>query len=122
MEKITSGPAYQAFWLLRIVFIVAPIVAGLDKFFQILVEWDQYLSFDPAGYTEGFMMLVGAVEIIVGIGVIFKPQVFGYIIGVWLAFIILNLLYMGDFYDIALRDLGLCLSAFAFSRLAKACA
>jgi hypothetical protein len=119
MEHVSKGPAHQAYVLLRIVFIVAPIVAGLDKFFSILVDWNQYLVPWFGGYGVGLMMLAGIVEIIAGIGVIFKPKFFATIIGIWLALIIVNLLLLQNFYDVALRDLGLCLSAFALARLAK---
>ena len=100
---------------------MAPIIAGLDKFFAILTDWDFYLGMELPKYSEVFLIVVGAIEVIVGIGVIFKPKIFSYVIGTWLVLVIINLLYLGDFYDIALRDFGLCLSAFAFARLAKAC-
>lgn len=119
MQKVSTEPAYNAYILLKIVFVVAPILAGLDKFFYFLVDWRQYLSISAGAYAATFMMLIGVVEVIAGIGVYFRPKIFAYIIGVWLAFIILNLLFLGNFYDIALRDFGLCLSAFALSQLAK---
>ncbi len=120
MEQVSKkGPAYQAYMLLKMIFIFMPIAAGLDKFFYIAADWAQYLHPIADMHAEGIMMVVGVVEVVVGIGVIFKPHVFAYIVGVWLVFIILNLIFMGDFYDIALRDLGLCFSAFALARLAK---
>lgn len=112
-----------AFRLLQIAFIVAPIVAGLDKFFHYLVDWNMYLSPYVANYLRGygnvFMMIVGVVEIIVGIGNIIIPKVFAYITCAWLIFIILNLLSTGHFFDIALRDLGLALAAFSLGLLAQ---
>lgn len=112
---------YQAFQILRLGFTVAPIVAGLDKFFHLLVNWDQYL---PAavnnalgGNGHTFMLVVGVIEIVAGIGVFFKPKIFAYVVGVWLLLIIANLLMIPGYYDIALRDLGLSLGAFALARL-----
>lgn len=117
-------PGRQAYGLLRFTFILAPILAGLDKFFMFLTDWDKYLS--PmatsmvGGYTHTFMMVVGIIEIIAGLGVFFKPKVFSYIVAIWLALIIINLLMLGAYFDIALRDLGLFLSALALARLSKA--
>jgi hypothetical protein len=113
--------AEQAFQILRIGFTVAPILAGLDKFFDVLVDWDKYLS--PmannvlGGHGHAFMLLVGIIEIIAGIGVFVKPRVFAYIVAAWLLLIIINLLSIPGYYDIALRDLGLMLGALALGRL-----
>jgi hypothetical protein len=115
--------AEQAFQLLRLGFTVAPILAGLDKFFDVLVDWDKYLS--PmannvlAGHGHQFMMVVGIIEIIAGIGVFFKPRIFAYIVAIWLLLIILNLLTIPGYYDVALRDLGLMLGALALGRLSS---
>jgi hypothetical protein len=115
--------AEQAFQLLRLGFTVAPILAGLDKFFDVLVDWDKYLS--PmannvlAGHGHQFMMVVGIIEIIAGIGVFFKPRIFAYIVAIWLLLIILNLLTIPGYYDVALRDLGLMLGAIALGRLSS---
>lgn len=112
---------YQAFRILQVAFVIAPIVAGVDKFFNFLTKWSIYLS--PMIPTTlgisatAIMMIVGAVEISVGIGIIFKPKLFSYIVFLWLLFIVLNLISKGMFYDIALRDVGLMLSALAFARL-----
>lgn len=124
MERpFLKDPAHQAYFLLRFVFVVAPLIAGLDKFFHILVDWNQYASPFLAnlvgGHVAGFMMLAGVVEIIAGLGVLWKPRIFPYIISLWLLGIIVNLVMSHHFYDIALRDLGLCLSAFALGRLSK---
>lgn len=115
--------AQQAFRILQFVFVVAPILAGLDKFFYMLANWSGYIS--PyalniiGGHDRAFMAIVGIVEIIAGIGVIFKPKIFSYIIALWLLLIIINLLMLGMYYDIALRDLGLLLSAVALGKLSQ---
>ncbi|MGI8469191.1 MAG: hypothetical protein ACR2N3_12145 [Pyrinomonadaceae bacterium] len=120
-EKTTDVYGYQAFQILRFAFTVAPIVAGVDKFFHLLTDWDKYLS--PfanqilGGNGHIFMRVIGVIEIIAGIGVFLKPKIFAYIIGVWLLLIIVNLLTIPDYYDVALRDLGLSLGAFALARL-----
>ncbi len=117
--QVSREPARDAYHLLRIVFILAPIIAGLDKFFYILVDWSQYLGISFGPYGKIFLMIAGVAEIIVGLGVFFRPKIFANIAGVWLALIIVNLLILGSFFDIVLRDFGLCLSAFALGRLAK---
>src|SRR4051812_42004871 len=115
-------PERQAYQILHLGFTVAPILAGVDKFFDILGNWDQYLA--PVfprilGVTaHSFMMGIGVIEIIAGIGVALKPKIFGYVVSGWLGGIIINLLIRGQFYDVALRDLGLSLGAFALARLA----
>lgn len=120
----TSGsPAYQAFWILRFGFTVAPILAGLDKFFHLLVNWDQYVpevvqNISPI-QTHKLMFVVGAIEIVAGIGVALKPRIFAYIVAAWLALIIINLLLIPGYFDVALRDLGLLLAALALARLSQ---
>jgi hypothetical protein len=119
-----QDPAYQAFWLLRIGFIAAPILFGLDKFFHVLVDWDRYLApeftdlFNAEAHT--LMYAVGVIEIVAGIVVALSPRFGGYLVAAWLAGIIFNLLLIGDFYDIALRDFGLLLAALTLARLATA--
>jgi type IV secretory pathway VirB2 component (pilin) len=112
-------PSYQAYQILRLAFTVAPIVAGLDKFFNLLTNWSQYLAspFNVFGNAATTMMVVGVIEVIAGIGVWFKPKVFAYVVALWLLGIIVNLLALQNFYDIALRDLGLLLGALALARL-----
>lgn len=123
MSRFPGDKGYSAFRILQIAFVLAPLIAGLDKFFGILTNWDQYLS--PLainvlhGYSHAFMLLVGIIEIIVAIGMIFKPKVFAYIVALWLGLIIINLLTTGTYYDIALRDFGLFLAAIAFGRLSQ---
>ena len=116
-------PRYQAFALLRIAFTVAPIAFGLDKFFNVLVHWPNYLApwiNDIApGNAQQFMYFVGAVEVVAGIFVAIKPRYGAYLVAAWLAGIIINLLSYSGYYDIALRDFGLMLGALTLARLAS---
>ena len=118
-----QNPAYQAYQVLRVAFTIAPILAGLDKFFHILVNWDQYLA--PVvnralgGYGHQFMLVVGVVEIIAALIVAAKPRVGAWIVFLWLWGIIINLLTYPGYYDIALRDFGLSLGALALARLSR---
>lgn len=116
-----ASPSRQAFHILRFAFTVAPIAAGLDKFFHVLVNWDQYL---PAtvnalvgGHGHAFMQAVGVIEIVAGIGVAVRPRIFSYVVAAWLLGIIANLLMIPGYFDVALRDLGLALAALALARL-----
>jgi hypothetical protein len=119
-----DNPAYQAYLILRTGFVVAPILFGLDKFTNLLVDWTTYLA--PAvdrlvpGSAATAMLAVGAVEVVAGLVVAVRPKVGGYLVAAWLAGIIGNLLLLGDHYDVALRDLGLLLAALALARLATA--
>ena len=121
-EKI-DAPSYQAFRILQFGFTVAPIIAGLDKFFGLLVNWDQYLpSFVNrmvGGHGHSLMYLVGVIEVVAGLGVWFKPRIFAYVVAAWLFLIIANLLMIPGYYDVALRDLGLALGALALGRLSQ---
>jgi hypothetical protein len=116
-----SGPAYQAYQILRVGFVVAPIVAGLDKFFNLLVNWEQYLppfvNKMVGGHGHELMLVAGVIEIIAGLGVLFKPKFFAYVVSAWLLMIVVNLLMIPGYYDIALRDFGLALGALALARL-----
>lgn len=114
------GPCYQAYQILHFAFVIAPIIAGVDKFFNLLTTWSDYLSgpFNILGDAQLTMMIVGAVEIIAGIGVWLKPKYFSYIVALWLLAIIVNLLILGLF-GIALRDFGLFLSVLALARLSQ---
>ena len=122
--RARRGEAFQAFQILRVAFVIAPLVAGLDKFFNLLVDWQQYLSPTIASVLpvtpHTFMLFVGVVEIIAAGIVAMSPYVGGYVVTVWLWGIIANLLMAHGFYDVALRDLGLSLGAVALTRLAKA--
>ena len=117
----TGDPAYQAYRILQVGFIAAPILAGLDKFFNILVNWEQYLApFVGNLIDPGVLMaVVGVVEIAAGIGVAIKPRIFAYVVAAWLVGIILNLLVLPGYFDVALRDLGLALGALALGRLSQ---
>ena len=118
-----ARPAAQAYRILHLGFTVAPILAGLDKFTNLLVDWEQYvapvfaglLPFSPAT----FMLVVGVVEVIAGIGVFLRPRVFAYVVSAWLVGIVVNLLLAGQYLDVALRDLGLAVGAFALGRLSE---
>lgn len=116
-----SDPCYHAYQILRAAFVILPLLAGLDKFFNYTTFWEQYLSapFDVFGNSATTMMVVGITEIIVGIGVAIMPAIFAYVVAGWLFAIIINLLVLGGFYDIALRDLALLLSAVALGLLAS---
>jgi uncharacterized membrane protein YphA (DoxX/SURF4 family) len=119
-----SNPVGQAFWSMLIIFTIAPILFGLDKFFNFLVDWPRYLApWIPSmfGVTpQTFMYAVGAIEIVVGILVGIWPAVFAYVVMLWLWGIIVNLLSIPGYYDIALRDLGLSIGALGLARLAYA--
>jgi uncharacterized membrane protein YphA (DoxX/SURF4 family) len=115
-------PRYQAFSLMRLAFTVAPIAFGLDKFFNELVHWPNYLA--PwvndivPGTGQEFMYVVGAVEILAGVIVALKPRYGAYVVVAWLGGIVINLLSYSGYYDIALRDFGLMLAALTLARLA----
>jgi uncharacterized membrane protein YphA (DoxX/SURF4 family) len=118
-----STPSAQAYQILHLAYVVAPVIAGADKFFYWLVNWDQYLSPTIASLlpvsAQTFMMLVGVIEIAAGLLVAFAPRIGAYVVAMWLAGIILNLLIIPGYYDIALRDFGLALGALALGRLAE---
>lgn len=119
-----EGPAFQAFALLRLGFTVAPILFGLDKFANWLVDWSVYLAPEiddlVPGTAHQAMLAVGVIEIVAGLVVAVRPKFGGYLVAAWLAGIIVNLLIQADFYDVALRDFGLLLGAVALARLATA--
>src|SRR3954451_4349449 len=117
-----SNPVFQAFWLLRIGFTVAPILFGLDKFLNWLVDWRIYLApqFNDLipGNAHQAMLAVGVIEIVAGVAVALKPRFGGYLVAAWLGGIIINLLVQANYYDVALRDFGLLLGALTLARLA----
>jgi uncharacterized membrane protein YphA (DoxX/SURF4 family) len=120
---VRSDPAVQAFLLLRIAFTVAPILFGLDKFAEVLTDdWTRYLAtqFNDLipGSAQDAMYLVGVVEVVAGLLVAVAPRVGGLVVAAWLGGIIVNLLLVGGYGDIALRDFGLLLGALTLSRLA----
>jgi hypothetical protein len=124
-QTLRSDPAAQAFLLLRIAFTVAPILFGLDKFAGVLTDdWTRYLApqFNDIlpGSAQDAMHLVGVVEVLAGLVVLVVPRFGGLLVAGWLAGIIVNLLLVGGYGDIALRDFGLLLSALTLARLATA--
>ncbi len=124
-EALRRDPAAQAFLLLRITFTVAPILFGLDKFLNVLTDdWTKYLAtpFNDVipGNAADAMHIVGVVEIVAGLVVLFLPRIGGFVVAAWLAGIIANLLIVGGYGDIALRDFGLMLAALTLARLATA--
>ena len=115
----------SAWWALRLAFLLGPFLAGLDKFLHILADWDKYLS--PmaqrmlGSFSHPFMLAVGVIEMLVGIMVITRwTRIGAYIASVWLLLIAINLVTTGQYFDVALRDIGLCLSAFGLAKLTEA--
>lgn len=123
VERKTApqGPDYQAYQVLHFGYTLLPLAVGIDKFFQILTNWDQYLApqipnmLGISGHT--LMLVSGAGEIGLAIGVALKPRLFAYLACAWLLGIVFNLLLTSRYFDIALRDFGLALGAFALARL-----
>jgi uncharacterized membrane protein YphA (DoxX/SURF4 family) len=121
---LERDPGYQAFLMLRVAFAAAPILFGLDKFANVLVDWPIYLA--PwvndlmPGSAQDFMYAVGVIEIVAGVLVAIKPRYGAPLVAAWLAGIILNLLTHSGYYDVALRDFGLLLGALTLARLAWA--
>lgn len=119
-----TNPFFQAFTLLRVGFTVAPILFGLDKFAHVLVNWDIYLA--PRlndvipGSAHQAMYAVGVIEVVAGLVVAVRPRYGSLLVSAWLVGIIVNLLLIPGFYDIALRDFGLLLAALTLFRLASA--
>jgi hypothetical protein len=116
--------ALDAYRLLRTVFTVAPILFGIDKFAQVLTDhWEKYLA--PwvndlvPGNAHDAMLIIGVIEVVAGVLVALAPRWGGYVVALWLAGIIVNLLILGDYYDVALRDFGLLVGALALARLAS---
>jgi len=128
MTRLTTrnfaNPVGQAFWIMRVLFTVVPILFGLDKFFDILVDWPKYLApwipnlihVSPQTFMHG----VGVIEIVVGILVAIWPEIFAYVVTLWLWGIIVNMLTIPGYYDVALRDFGLSVGALTLARLAQA--
>ncbi len=121
VSVFTANSAGQAYVILHVGFAALPILAGLDKFFHLLVNWDQYLAplvtriLPVTSHT--FMLVAGVIEIVAGLWVALQPRIGAYIVALWLWGIIVNLLLIPAFYDIALRDFGLSLGALALARL-----
>jgi len=121
MDIEKKGHAYQAYALLKTGIIITLVLVGLDKFFNLLTHWDIYLS--PfameifGGHLGGFIKLVGIIELVIGIGLYYKTRVFAYIAGIWFILLIFNIILLGRYYDLGVRDFALCLSSFALARL-----
>jgi hypothetical protein len=121
-NRSLRNPPFQAFALLRVGFTVAPILFGIDKFLDWLVDWRIYLAPEIddliPGNAHQAMLAVGVVEILAGLVVAVRPKFGGYLVAAWLAAIIVDLLLQAEYYDIALRDFGLLVGALALARLA----
>jgi hypothetical protein len=121
--ELTKSPERQAYEILHWGFVAAPVIAGLDKFANLLTNWDDYLAPQVArmlgGAAHNFMLVVGVIEIAAGLLVALKPKIGAYVVAGWLGAIIINLLLSGRYFDIALRDFGLMLGALALGRLAQ---
>ncbi len=124
MEALNSNQTIQqVFNLLKLTFGIVPIVAGLDKFFNVLAQWENYLHPDISAMLpfepHVFMMFVGLIEIAAGIIVFVKPAIGGLIVAAWLSLIALTLLASGNYLDVAVRDLVMAISAFSLARMAN---
>jgi uncharacterized membrane protein YphA (DoxX/SURF4 family) len=123
METTAMNQLKPTFNLLRLTFGIVPIVAGLDKFTDILADWDKYLHpglaemlpFSP----HTFMMIVGVIEIVAGIIVLVKPAIGGIIVAAWLTLIALTLLASGHYLDIAVRDIVMAIGALSMARISR---
>jgi len=123
VDWVAAPPARQAYHILHFAFVAAPVIAGLDKFFHLLVDWDRYLAPWIANLSpipaHSLMLIVGIIEIAAGLIVAVRPRIGAWIVFAWLCGIIINLLTFPGFYDIALRDFGLSLGALALARLSS---
>ena len=116
-----DSPSTTAYQILRLGFTVAPILFGLDKFFNLMTDWVQFLPDFVTDAVSGTLVMgiVGVVEIAAGIGVWLRPRIFAFVVAAWLGLIIVNLIIVGGFWDIALRDFGLLLGTLALGQLAR---
>src|SRR6266446_5414091 len=124
METITSNPTARSVWnVLRFTFGLVPIVAGADKFTDLLTNWDMYLNPSVASMlpfsAHVFMQVVGGIEIVAGLIVLAKPSVGGWIVMAWLMCIALQLIAMGKYLDVAVRDLVMSIGAMSLARLSR---
>jgi len=124
METINVSQSLRpVFNLLRFTFGLVPIVAGLDKFTDLLTHWENYLHPGLASMLPFsphiFMMVIGVIEIIAGMIVLAKPAIEGYIVAAWLTLIALTLLASGNYLDVAVRDLVMAIGAFSMARIAE---
>ena len=122
-EGNLTDPRYQAFEILHWGFVAAPLLAGADKFTNLMTHWESYLAPGLARLSplapRATMQVVGIVEIVAALLVAIRPRLGAYVVAAWLFGIILNLLLLGNYYDVALRDLGLALGALALGRLSE---
>lgn len=121
VAKTEATPSLIAYQILRVGFTVAPILFGLDKFFNLMTDWTEFLPTFVTDAVSGtlVMAIVGVIEIAAGIGVWLRPKIFAYVVAAWLGVIIVTLVIAGGFWDIALRDFGLLLGALALGQLAR---
>ena len=121
LTETSGGPALAAYRLLRVAFVVAPIVLGADKFFNYLTQWPKFLAPIVANRVppETFMRVVGVIEIAAGILVLLKPRIGAWVVAAWLFAIIVDLLMIPGYYDIVVRDVGLMLGAVALAKLSR---
>jgi uncharacterized membrane protein YphA (DoxX/SURF4 family) len=124
MEITASNQMVRSVWMvLRITFGIVPIVAGIDKFTDLLVDWDMYLNPQVASMlpfsAHVFMQIVGVIEIVAGLIVLVKPAIGGWIVMAWLICIALQLIAMGKYLDVAVRDLVMSIGAMSLARLSR---
>jgi hypothetical protein len=120
---LTSQKVHRIYTLLKFTYGLVPIVAGLDKFTNLLTDWDKYLNptlaqmlpFSP----HTFMLIVGVIEIIAGLIVLARPAIGAYIVMAWLALIALTLLASKGYLDVAVRDLVMAIGAYSLAQLAR---
>jgi hypothetical protein len=122
VPQISIAESKRAYQILHLGYTVAPILFGLDKFFNLMTDWVDFLPAFVTDNVNGSLVLgvVGVIEIAAGIGVWLRPKIFAPVVAAWLGLIIITLIVAGGFWDIALRDFGLLLGALALWRLARA--
>lgn len=122
METTQNNTVKSTFTLLKLSYGIVPIVAGLDKFTNLLTQWDKYLQPGIASILpfapHTFMMIVGVIEIAAGVLVFIRPKIGGLLVSAWLVLIALSLVSSGYYLDVAVRDLVMALGAFSMTRLA----
>ena len=123
MDAIQDSRVSSSYWALRATYVLVPLLAGLDKFANLLTYWPQYVSPTFARLLPvspvGFMRIVGVVEVVAALLVLLKPRIGAYVVMAWLICIAINLVSMGLF-DIAVRDLSMAVGAFALARMQEA--
>jgi hypothetical protein len=121
LEANVHSPLYQAYQVLHWGFVALPVIAGLDKFTHLLTNWDHYFAPGLARLSpisaHGTMLVVGVIEVAAGLVVALRPRIGAYVVAAWLVGIIFNLVVLGSYFDVALRDFGLFLAAIALARL-----